>query len=147
MRGSFFVGLYRMRNFLFGIKATSTRRMIKARYDENLAALRAILSRSSDLRIDVLLYIVPLRNDVESPYDKSEYERFKQDVRVLADANHVVLANFEGAVPAKFWGSKASTGLNDDVELDFMHFQGRGHELLAAALREVISEHMPGSGR
>jgi hypothetical protein len=147
MRGSLFVELYKLRNFLFGIKATSKRRIIKARYIDNLAALQAMLSRASELHIDVLLYVVPLRNDVESPYDESEYKRFKQDIKTLAEANRAELVNLEDVVPANFWGEKASTTLNDDVELDFMHFQGAGHELLATALHEAIKENISRLGR
>jgi hypothetical protein len=134
MRGSIFVGLYKLRNYFFGIKATTKRRFIKSRYAENLLALQSILSRASDKNINVLMYVVPLRNDVQPPYDQFEYDRFKKDVKELAEAEHALLLNLENLVPAEYWGRKDSTTLIDDAELDFMHFQSLGHKLLADEL-------------
>jgi len=147
MRGTVFISLYKLRNFLFGIKPTTKRRLIRAIYDENLQALRSILGRASEKDIRIVLYVVPLRNDVEPPYDLSEYEKFKQDIENLARTNRSTLVNLENLVPAEFWGTKASTTLSEDPELDFMHFQGAGHRLLADALDRTIGNTTRDAGQ
>lgn len=142
IRGEIFVSLYKFRNTVFGIKATSKRRIIRGRYQDNLAALTAIVDSALAAGMQPLLYVVPLRNDVEIPYDPGEYEEFKKDIFHLAGLKGVAVANLEGLVPASLWGSKEATALaGSGEELDFMHFQEGGHQLLARALYKEI-KHM-----
>ena len=138
IRGYFFVGLYRLRNALFGIKATTKRKMIPGRYRDNWAALQAILSATRRDGIDVVLYVAPLRSDVETPYDGAEYTRFKAELKTLANQHGATFSNLEALVPADQWGLKDPTGLGEEAELDFMHFKAGGHKLLAAALANLV---------
>jgi hypothetical protein len=53
-------------------------------------------------------------------------------VETLARRHGVLLLNLETLVPPQYWG----TYHKDDI--DFMHFQGEGHRLLAEALRPAV---------
>ena len=44
-------------------------------------------------------------------------------------------ANYESIVPGELWGYKEATNLMDEREIDFMHFQYRGHQILADSLQ------------
>jgi hypothetical protein len=138
IRGWLFIGLYRMRNFVFGITPGSTRKVIPGRYRDNLAALQAILDRSRREHIRVVMYIVPLRGGVKIPYDPAEYTAFKSEMETLAQQYSASFKNLEQLIPDDFWGTKASTSLSEEQELDFMHFRYSGHSLLAQALHALV---------
>lgn len=138
-RGTLFTHLYLTRNTILGITPSSKRKIIRGRYQDNINALKAILELAKDNSTQVLVYIAPLRNDVEIPYTKSEYENFKQEVQTLVKEHDAKFSNFENLVPAELWGSKGSTSLGEQAEIDFMHFQSGGHTLLA---NEVVKQLM-----
>ena len=140
IRGWLFIGLYRVRNFVFGITPNSIRKIIPGRYRQNSDALEAILDRARHEGIRVVMYIVPLRGGVKIPYDSAEYAAFKLEMEVLALQYGAIFKNLEQLVPPQFWGTKASTSLTDEEELDFMHFRSAGHRLLAQALHELVVE-------
>ncbi len=141
IRGQLIYGfLYNLRNTLFGIKPTSKRKMIIGRYRDNLAALEAILETTKLNGIGVVLYVVPFRGGVEHPYVESEYTQFKLDAEELAGQFDAVFANLESLVPEEFWGVKGSTAVDGDTELDFMHFQASGHQLLAKRLEALVTD-------
>lgn len=126
--------LYLLRNWIFGITPSSERKMIPGRYRLNMQSLQAIMHSANQKGIKVLIYIVPIRDDVTIPYDLHQYNKFKSEVE-LADKNESArFINLEGLVPAKLWGSKDSTSIGVVEELDFMHFKAKGHELLAERL-------------
>ncbi len=128
IEGSVYLALYNLRNFVFDIKPTTVRRMIRARYDLNMAALCDILDDCRRRGIPVLLYIAPIRQDKPIPYDHAEYSQWKIEVEEIAQRFGAHLVNLERLVPGELWGSY--TG--DDI--DFMHFRGPGHRLVAEAL-------------
>lgn len=138
-RGSLFVGLYRLRNYIFGINPQSKRKMIASRYQRNIQAYKDLLSRAKVLGIKVITYIAPIRNDIELPYVDQEYRVFKETAETLAKSEGGTFTNLESLVPAQYWGEKDSTGLDDNKELDFMHFKAAGHTLLANRILSLIS--------
>ena len=82
-----------------------------------------------------MLYIVPIRNDVQIPYDLMQYNSFKEEAGAIANEySNVMFKNLEGLVPAKLWGTKASTTIGEEEEVDFMHFQAGGHQILADSI-------------
>lgn len=133
-RGNLFNNLYIFRNQLLGIDAQSKRRVLPGRLALNLDAARSLLRAAREHKVETLLYIVPLRNDVATPYIASEYASFKQAIARLARDEGATLENLESLVPAELWGRKDATSLDGEAELDFMHFQGGGHALLAEAV-------------
>lgn len=137
-RGDFFMKLYQWRNTLFGINASTKRKMIPARYTWNMKALEAIIECANERGISLNVYIPPIRTDVEVPYDLKEYETFKREVKEIAESSSVIFLDLDGIVPGELWGLKASTNSGGEPELDYMHFQARGHEILANALEPLI---------
>lgn len=138
LRAQVFKNLYLVRNSVFGINASSVRNVIPGRYRQNFEAYNAILKSAAKQKIKVLTYIVPLRNDVKRPYNKQDYSAFKEKVRLMATDNGAHLLDLENLVPSQHWGEKSSTGLGQESEVDFMHFQFEGHERLAAAILDGL---------
>lgn len=138
IRGLLFTKLYQFRNWVFNINASSTRKVIPAYYDKNLKSYEAIIDLAIKKNIKVLPYIVPIRHDVKIPYDKEEYNKFKNDIFNISKKNNINLINLEKLIPGKYWGTKNSTNLIDKQELDFMHFQSEGHTLLSNKLYSLI---------
>lgn len=145
-RGQLFTRLYELRNRVFGIDAQSVRQLIPGRYAINMAAAKAILSDARAAGISVLLYVVPLRDDVKTPYDPEQYARFQREIADLATAEGAVFANLSSLVPAEDWGMKNTVRLNGKAEIDFMHFRAAGHALLARAIGDLMERRFFGAG-
>lgn len=142
VRGDFFNWLYKARNTVLGINANTVRKMIPQRYEYNMHALELIIEDCIKSNIKVLLYIPPIRSDVKIPYDENDYSKFKSTVERLANKypNKVFYKNFESIIPGNLWGYKEATNLIDNREIDFMHFQFKGHQILADSLQPFISK-------
>jgi hypothetical protein len=137
-RGQLFHWLQSLRNSVFGITPSTKRRVIPSDYRANVAALEAMLADAQRDAISVLLYVAPIRSDVELPYVMEEYERFKTEARALCDRYGALFVNLETLVPPGEWGVKIGTRLDAEREIDFMHFRAGGHALLARALEEQL---------
>lgn len=120
--------LYFLRNALLGIKSTTVRKMIAPRYARNMKALEQLLRDARQRGIAVVAYVAPIRQGVALPYDAQEYRQWKIAVSDMARQHGANLVNLEALVPPALWGTYST----DDI--DFMHFRGEGHKLLARAL-------------
>jgi hypothetical protein len=139
MRGNLFIWIYMLRNTIFGIRPGTIRPMISKNYDKNFSALKSILDISRSKNIEVYLYIPPIRSDVPLPYDIDEMEKFKRELQLLVDNySNAKLKDFTTIVPGKFWGFKEPTNFIDKREIDFMHFQYEGHQILADSILNFI---------
>jgi len=139
LRGKILLNLYKFRNWSLGITPSSIRKKIPVRYNMNMQALSAIIDSAQRKEIKVLVYIVPIRNDVKIPYNLNDYNDFKSKVISLDDSGLVKIANMEGIVPANYWGSKKPTSINSKVqELDFMHFNADGHKALSNEIFKAL---------
>jgi len=134
LRAHLLTDLYYLRNNVFGIKSTSVRRAIPIRYKRNMDAFAQLLQEARAHDLPVLTYIAPLRPDVSAPYDPGQYRAWKLEVEDLVRASGAVHLNLEQLVPGPQWGTYHA----DDI--DFMHFQGSGHRLVAAALKPFVLE-------
>jgi hypothetical protein len=136
IRGDFFVWLYQLRNTVLGINASTLRKMIPQRYDDNLDALKLILADCKKNDVKVFLYIPPIRSDVPIPYEKMMYVNFKSHVNEICKKEKGIFfyADFDTIIPGKYWGFKGATNLLEKREMDYMHFQFRGHQILADSL-------------
>ncbi|MDG2092869.1 MAG: hypothetical protein P8J72_00195 [SAR86 cluster bacterium] len=142
MRAALFINLYKLRNTIFNISPSSERKMVPAFYKTNLFFLKKTLNDATKNKINVILYIAPIRNDVKIPYNQDEYASLKNEVINLAKELDITYLNLENAVPNEFWGSKDSTNNSDKDELDFMHFQHPGHIIFSDAIQnEFIFGH------
>lgn len=139
MRGNLFNWLYMLRNTAFGIRPGNARHMIAETYQKNFAALNAILDIAKKNKIEVFIYIPPIRSDVNLPYDMYEYSQFQKDLSFLVNKYpNASLKNYSGIVPGKFWGYKEPTNFIDNREIDYMHFQFTGHQILADSLMQFL---------
>jgi hypothetical protein len=127
LRSRLLVDLYGVRNAVLQVKATTARKIIPQRYERNMRALDALLHEARMRGIQVIAYIAPIRQDIAKPYDPVDYASWMHQVEAMTEANGGVLLNLEAIVPAADWGPAS-----DDA--DFTHFNGNGHERLAAAL-------------
>jgi hypothetical protein len=139
-RGQLLNFLYISRNWIFGINPSTTRKMIPGRYAKNLNAFKEILELAKENRIDVLVYVAPLRNDVKIPYQTQSYSEFKLEIENVTIQKGFYFSNFENIVPPEYWGFKRSSSLGGDRELDFMHFKEAGHQLLADSIYKRLLE-------
>ena len=141
LRGEIFTFLYNFRNTIFHINAQTKRKKITQRYADNLSALVEMLEKCEQLGIRSLVYVPPIRNDVDIPYDAVEYDTFKNELKILVEKHKSSLfLNLENVVPSNFWGVKNGTSLAGKPELDFMHFQYQGHLLLFQNLFPVLQD-------
>ncbi len=139
-RARLFNDLYITRNMLLGIKPNSVRKMIPGNYQDNYEAYRNLLRYCREKGIQLLIYIPPIRNDVAIPYDLNAYTTFKEQVKADCLASGATFLNIENLIDNKYWGMKKSTGsFNGKGEVDFMHFQERGHQLIADTIFKTIA--------
>ena len=140
IEGNVYLALYNLRNFVLDIKPTTVRRMIRARYDLNMESLRDILDDCRRRGLPALFYIAPIRQDKPIPYDRVEYSRWKSEVREITERFGASFVNLEEIVPGELWG----TYTGDDI--DFMHFRGPGHRLVAEALLPHVLKVLESTG-
>jgi len=138
LRGQFLDDLYWGRNWVLGITPSTVRMPIVSRYDRNMRALDAMLANLARKRIVAIGYIAPIRHDLPIPYELTSYSRWKSEVAALAAKYNVTLLNLENLVPNDQWGSYHKS------DVDFMHFQGSGHVLVADALRPTVFRMLAG---
>lgn len=141
-RANIFNDVYRCRNFILGIKATTIRKMIYGRYISNFNSFKDITRYCSDRGISLYIYIPPIRNDIPPPYDIGGYNGFKEGVRQECVKNKATFLNLENIVPAKYWGKKGTTTFGVGEEIDFMHFQEPGHHLIADTILTILVNNL-----
>ena len=138
IRGNLFNDVYKLRNMVLGIKATTVRKMIPGRYNDNYNALLNMVAFCIAHHIPLIIYIPPLRDDVAPPYDIKDYEAFKEKIKTDCEQHHVTFINLEHLVPSKYWGVKEGTSFGAATEIDFMHFQQAGHQLIADTIYHTL---------
>jgi hypothetical protein len=142
LRSYLIIKIYQFRNYIFGIDSSSTRNKILARYEENFQALDDLLNLTKYNKIKTIVYSVPLRKDVKIPYDPVEYKEFLYDLQSHTEKAEAIFYNLEDLVPAEYWGTV--DGINatgGKEEIDFMHFQAGGHELLGAEIIKILNKN------
>lgn len=132
LRAKLMTDLYFLRNFVLGIKSTSTRKQIPNRYKKNMAALEATFNLLKHAKIPTIAYIAPIRGDINIPYDAQEYNAWKNQINQLTEIYKIDLLNIEAIVPSEKWGTYHAD------EIDFMHFQGDGHKILSRAIEPAV---------
>lgn len=137
LRSRVFIDVYEWRNWAFGITPSTVRRVIPARYQRNMQALDLILASAKRVNVPVLAYIAPIRNDVPLPYDERAYGKWIGDVEAKAQREQFTFLNLEKIVPNAQWGSIVSDNI------DYMHFQGAGHKILAEHIWPVVQKVLP----
>lgn len=140
LRGRLLLDLYHIRNWAFGITPSSVRRMIPARYSRNMRAFDELVLSMRRAGVPLLAYIAPIRADVPIPYDLGAYRRWIEVLALNAQRDGFAFVDLGAIVPGDQWGTYSAD------QVDFMHFQGSGHKLLAAALWPHMQRALGGSG-
>jgi hypothetical protein len=130
--------LYKLRNFAFRIKSNTKRPVITTRLEANMQALVELLDLCKRRGVKVLVYVAPTRWDVEPPYFLDKYDAWKPELKRVTEEHGGYYADLDKIVPDNFWGADT----HDDI--DFMHFQGPGHVILADRVCEEIAKHEGG---
>ncbi len=133
------VETYQLRNRIFGITPNSIRKKIPARYEDNLAALIDLVGYAKSNNLQVIFYSPPIRSDQSLPYELEQFSGYKDDVRNIIETAGYIFYDFQNVVPPEYWGYVDDTNSNTgNKEIDFMHFQGQGHEFLAEEILKSI---------
>ena len=61
---------------------------------------------------------------------KKKYSSFKNEIEKFSSENFIVFENIEDLIPSMFYGQKKGTAFNRNLEIDFMHFDFRGHIIM-----------------
>ena len=140
VRSSINFFLYKLRNTLFGINSQSVRKLIPKNYNDNFDSFKNILHLAVINDVKVLSYIAPIRNDYQIPYNKNEYEKFISESSSLIKENKQIILNLQRLIPNEYWGMTDATDLSGNNNIDFMHFQEKGHILLERAITKILLE-------
>lgn len=133
------VETYQLRNRILGITPNSIRKKIPARYEDNLAALVDLVGYAKSNNLKVIFYSPPIRSDQSLPYELEQFSGYKDDVRNIIETAGYIFYDFQNVVPPEYWGFVDDTNSNTgNKEIDFMHFQGQGHEFLAEEILKSI---------
>jgi len=132
--------LYFFRNWFFNIQPTSKREIIPLRSKKNMAALKEILDGAHEAGIETVVYIAPLRWDIEPPYHLDRYRAWKQEMRELTVQTNAHFLDLDKLVPSEHWG------LLEGELIDFMHFQNEGHRLLGEEIAGFIRQTRESDG-
>tara|TARA_B100000963_G_scaffold356435_1_gene376534 strand:+ start:7785 stop:8819 length:1035 start_codon:yes stop_codon:yes gene_type:complete len=139
LRVQVFTFLYKLRNTVFFITPSSKRYKIEESYNKNINSLIKLIDLCDLNDVNLDIYIPPIRNDVEIPYDNLEYNAFKLKIKeILNVKKDFRYLNFENIIPGKYWGMKSSTNLLKTKEYDFMHFNFQAHKILADSLQILL---------
>jgi len=138
IRSDLFSFLYQARNFVFQIDPSSVRREIPINKYDNIEALSSLLKDAQSRNINVFLYIPPIRNDRPIPYNLNDYMQFKINISSLAGRYSANFRDFDALIPGQLWGTPdINTG-----EVDYMHFRGPGHKILADSIIKWLHEDL-----
>ena len=140
----FRVFLYQLRNSIFGIKASSKRKIIPAAYKFNVEALENIVDLREYSRMQTILYIPPLLHfdsGKNIPYFKDDYLNFKNEMKDICNKDNCSFYDLDSIVPDNKWGYKNSTNLQrEKKEIDFMHFTYDGHQIFSKKLKNILNK-------
>jgi hypothetical protein len=127
--------LYETRNWVLGIKSSTKRPIIQARYDLNREFLGLLSAEARARGIAFLPYVIPLNPVAENPYVESEYSAFKDWYAGFSREHEIPFVNLERLVPSREWGVWHGGP-------DFKHFDANGHRRTAAALAASFGDQL-----
>ncbi len=120
--------LARLRKSVFRINTSSKRGVLLGRYTTSMdfMGMTAYAARETGTRM--LMYNVPLRPGVESPFPEKEYAEYMAEMKKIADKNgkNVVYRDYGPVIPQADWGTFYTSG-----QPDYSHFKASGHRILA----------------
>ncbi len=142
LKSEIYIFLYKLRNSIFNINPETVRRKIPGVYEKNITALKTFKNNLLVSNIEGIFYIAPIRSDIMLPYDKNDYSKFKALIKSMENLRNIYFYNLETLIPGKMWGSKDNTKLNNEKEIDFMHFKSEGHQILTNTLFDKLVKEL-----
>jgi hypothetical protein len=121
------LALFEARNRALGIRTSSKRPLMPSLYAMNQEFLGLMADVAKENGVELMMYVVPLNMQAETPYVDAEYAAFKAWFDGFTRERGIPAANLEQVVPREAWG----TFLGGP---DFKHFRGEGHRRTAQAL-------------
>ena len=121
-----------LRNMVFQIKSESKRRSILPRMKKNIEAFDLTLDFISDRKIQPLFYFVPILPNKAFPYVEKEFSLWKSNLSDLINNKNFDVFDYTELIDQKYWGT------NFGKDIDFMHFGGNGHHILAKKVFKAL---------
>ena len=143
LNSKFRISLYKLRNYIFGIKASSKRKIVPNSYFKNINSLKRIISlRESENSLSII-YIPPILHYSSGkpiPYFKNEYEGFKFKISDICNSKYCKYFVLDSVIEDQLWGYKGqNTSFLKNEELDFMHFTYLGHKVMSKELLKILN--------
>lgn len=133
IQSTFVMSLVILRNRIFGISSSSKRKAIPERMRTNIVAFESTIDFVIKKNVNPIFYFVPILEHQVFPYHRKEFELWKKELNNIITENGYSVADLIQLIDKKYWGS------NFENDIDFMHFGGHGHRILANKINELIS--------
>jgi len=127
------VDYMRFQNWLLNIHSESKRHLPATTYNASLQLLELSIRYAQSRNITMVLYLSPVRPIETSPIPISDVAKFREDVGDLCGKYQVTCLDYTNLIPDDLWMSFAANR-GDTREMDFSHFTGAAHKLLAQHL-------------
>ena len=128
--------LYNLRNYIFSINSSTTRRIIKSSYLINFESYEDILYLMKKNNIKTISYFAPVRQEPNKIYDQSEYAKFKDEIINLNIKFSHMIFDLDKSVESKHFG------LIDENNLDYMHINYEGHLALFNEIKNILNSQI-----
>ncbi len=133
IQSSLVMSLLILHNRIFGIASSSKRNTIPTRMRTNIVAFETTIYFVTKKDIKPIFYFVPILEHQEFPYHRKKFELWKKELNNIVTEYGYRVTDLTRIIDRKYWGS------NFENDMDFMHFGGYGHRILANKITEFIS--------
>jgi len=144
MQSLFRIYFYQIRNFIFNIKPETIRKTSENQYQDNIKYYFEIVNILEKKKIKLFNYIVPIRDDYSIPYQLDKYDIFKKTIKDYSIKHNIYYENFEKSILNQNYGNKKSTSIDRELEIDFMHYNFKGHiqmkNLLLNKIHKILND-------
>ena len=144
MQRHFSIYFYQIRNFIFNIKPETIRKTSETQYQDNIKYYFEIVNILEKKKIKLFNYIVPIRDDYPIPYQLDKYYIFKKSIKDYSIKHNIYYENFENNILNQNYGNKKTTRIDSELEIDFMHYNFKGHiqmkDLLLSKVHEILND-------
>jgi lysophospholipase L1-like esterase len=141
------LGYYEWRNRVLGITTASARPVPESSYRASLEMIELALRYAQSSRIQVVLYLSPIRPIQPNPNLPSDVARFRRDVPALCRRYGVKCLDYLDLVPEALWTNYPDDAVGAEGQRDFAHFTGAAHKLLAEKLMADAGQELGSVGQ
>jgi hypothetical protein len=134
--------IYLWRNQALGITSATPRPVPESSYQASLQMVELTIRYARSRGITVYAYLTPLRPITPNPNVPSEVKRFRQDVPALFARYGSTCLDYTDLVPESLWTKYGVEDTAHAGDLDFAHFTGGGHKLVAETLMRDIGTRL-----